>query len=235
MTDSREVRETLDPVAEFGKRIDRLRREGAYDHWRGAYVAWAEATEGLKLNAIVGEALSASVTAPTVAGHETLTAVEQNIDYAGLPAWQRDMLHDVRAKLDAGQLDGPHHGRMNRAWKALDRIVAIDKFDRWLERYKAEGLYDRPSNTPWTEVPEARKVSAIVGLAQHEGPPGAYAVAAIEREVDYGKLPPWRREALEGLRAAGCGPARGRPAPRFARPRQLRIEARRVRGPYRGS
>ena len=65
-----------------------------------------------------------------------------------------------RPKLDAGQLDGPHHGRMDRAWKALDRIVAIDKFDRWLERYKAEGLYDRPSNTPWTEVPEARKVSA---------------------------------------------------------------------------
>jgi hypothetical protein len=43
-------------------------------------------------------------------------------------------------------------------------------------------------------------VSAIVGLAQQNGPPGAHALAAIEREVGYGRLSPWRREALEGLR-----------------------------------
>jgi hypothetical protein len=90
---------------------------------------------------------------------------------------------------------------MDRAWHAVDRVVNVEKFDRSLEQYKAEGLYGHPQRTPWLVVPESEKVSAIVGLARHEGPPGAHVLAAIERDEDYEKLPPWRREALEALRA----------------------------------
>ena len=49
-------------------------------------------------------------------------------------------------------------------------------------------------------MPEGVKVRVLVDLSQVHGPPGAYVLEAIEREVDYGQLPSWRREALEGLR-----------------------------------
>jgi hypothetical protein len=39
-----------------------------------------------------------------------------------------------------------------------------------------------------------------VDLAQEAGPPGAYVVAVIGREVDAERLPPWRRDMLEELR-----------------------------------
>ena len=106
-----------------------------------------------------------------------------------------------------GSLDGlptvkREHGPQPE--EALDRIVGVERFDRWLERYKADGLYNhRPRNTPWSEVPEARKVSALIGRARHDGPPGTHVLAVIEREVDYGKLPAWRRTALEGFAAPG--------------------------------
>jgi hypothetical protein len=41
----------------------------------------------------------------------------------------------------------------------------------------------------------------MMGIQWEAGPPGAYTLAAIEREVDYGKLPQWRREALEWVRS----------------------------------
>jgi hypothetical protein len=49
-------------------------------------------------------------------------------------------------------------------------------------------------------VPDDVKIQVIVELAEVAGPPGAYTLEAIFREVDRSKLPPWRREALDGLR-----------------------------------
>lgn len=202
MPTSNDDRQAADPAAAFRGRLAGLRAEGAYDRWSGSHVPWDRAPEPLKLAAIIRTAVSASVTTGPVSGAETLAAVDREVDPAGLPAWQREMLGDVRARLAAGELDGPHRGRvMDLAWSALDRIAARDDFDGWLEKYKADGLYARPRNTPWADVPEPDKVSAIVGLAWQEGPAGAHALATIEREVDYGRLPPWRRAALEGLRA----------------------------------
>jgi hypothetical protein len=54
---------------------------------------------------------------------------------------------------------------------------------------------------PWAGRPEAEKVRVIVDHALETAAPGAYTLAVIGREVDDAGLPPWRREALEGLRA----------------------------------
>ena len=202
MPESQEGREQAETLGTFDARIEKMKQDGVYSHVLGREIPWAEATELSKVDAITWAALSVSLNGPAVPGGDTLAAVERNVDYDGLPPLQRDMVRDVRQKFDAGHLPGPNPDRgMDRTWKALNWIVGIDKFDRELERYKAEGLYDRPQNTPWAEVPESKKVSALVGLARHDGPPGAHALGAIEREVDYGQLPAWRREALEGLRA----------------------------------
>jgi hypothetical protein len=104
MVESKEVQEQDVAVAAFGARVENLRREGAWDHELGEPVPWAEAPEPLKLRAIIGEALSVSVSIPTVSGAETLAAVERNVAYGGLPAWQQEMLRDVRQRIDDGQL-----------------------------------------------------------------------------------------------------------------------------------
>jgi hypothetical protein len=70
-------------LAGFGERIERLRRDGPWDSERGERIPWAEATEALKLGAIVGEALSVSVRGPNVSGAETLAAVERNARMEG--------------------------------------------------------------------------------------------------------------------------------------------------------
>jgi hypothetical protein len=48
--------------------------------------------------------------------------------------------------------------------------------------------------------PEGDNVRDLIDLAQVAGPPVDYILSVIEREVDTGKLPPWRKKALEGLR-----------------------------------
>jgi hypothetical protein len=202
MAESREVRDVADLLGAFDERIEKLSTDGVYSHELRREIPWAEATELNKVEAIVWVAQSVSREGPAVPGAYTLGAIERNVDFGGLPSPQREMLLEVRAKIDTGALPGADAARgMDRAWSALNWITGIDKFDRWLETYKADGLYNRPKNTPWADVPEAKKVNAIVGLACQESVPGAYALAAIEREVDYDKLSPWRRAALEGLRA----------------------------------
>jgi hypothetical protein len=202
MPGERKVQGPEDTIAAFQARIDGLRQDGVYSQETGEKIPWAEATEESKVASIVWETLRASMSDPALPGEQALVAIERCVDYDKLPPLQREMLQDVREQLDAGQLAAEHQGsRMDRTWISLNWITGIETFERWLERYKAEGLYDLPSNIPWAEVPETEKVSSLVGLASHDGPPGEHALAAIEREVDYDRLPPWRRQALEGIRA----------------------------------
>ena len=80
-------------------------------------------------------------------------------------------------------------------------VTGESKHFRYRQR---ELLYAGPGKTtPWGVVPDAKKVSAIIGLAKHSGVhvPGARTLEAIEREVDYDALPLWRRKALETIRA----------------------------------
>jgi hypothetical protein len=185
MAESHEIEQQADPIAAFDDRVEKMQRDGVYSHVLGKEIPWAEASPLNKVDAITWAALSVSLKGPAVPGGHALASIERNVDYDGLPPLQREMLRGVRQQLDTGYLPGPLPDRgMDRTWKALNWIVGVDKFDRWLDRYKAEGLYDRPKNIPWAEVPESKKVSALVGLAHHDGPPGAHALAAIEREVD---------------------------------------------------
>ena len=88
---------------------------------------------------------------------------------------------------------------------ALGRIVGVGQFEQMIEWMKDK------EDRPWAEVPDDMKVSVLVDAAVEAGPPGDYALRAIEREVDYGKLSLWRREAMEGLHAeARTGRARWR-------------------------
>ena len=129
-----------------------------------------------------------------VPGAAKLEAVERNIDYAALPAVQREMLEDLRARLDAGQLEGAQTDHKDLVGMGLARVVGVGEFEQGLKWCKEE------EDRPWAEVPEGVKVRVPVDLSQVHGPPGAYVLEAIKREVDYGQLPSWRREALEGLR-----------------------------------
>jgi hypothetical protein len=98
----------MSPGARGSKRkIEELRRDGVCSHELGQKVAWAEATELNKVAGIVWTALSVSLKGPAVQGADTLAAIEREIDYGGLPPLQREMLLDVRAKVDAGALSGP--------------------------------------------------------------------------------------------------------------------------------
>jgi hypothetical protein len=192
----------IEVSATFLERIERLQLEGAYDQSRGATVPWDEAAARVKLDSILWAALQTSLAGAPPPGGELLAAVDRHVDPDGLSPPQRDMFRDVRASFDAGHLDGMDSGgRMGSAYHALSWIAGIEDFDRWLDKYKQDGLYGRPNNTPWADVAEVEKVHAIVGMAQREKPPGDYALAAIEREVDYASLPEGRREALESLRS----------------------------------
>jgi hypothetical protein len=134
------------------------------------------------------------LTVIAVPGTVALEQIERNVAYSGLPAVQREILQDLRAKLDAGQLDGPQPDRKDLVGMGLARVVGVGHFEGMVQAAK-EG-----NREPWAERPEAAKLSLLVDLAQEAGPPGAYTLSVIEREVDYDRLPPWRREMLEGLR-----------------------------------
>ena len=191
MADSQDGRGQAEAAAAFDSRIEELRREGVNTYAPlGGKTPWAETTETRKLEEIVWDSWTVSH-GSTVPGVAALAAIEREVDYAGLPAVQREMLQDLRARLNAGQFGG----EQDLAGMALARIVGVGEFEGMLTSWKES------DDRPWAEVPEAVKVRVIVDVAQQAGPPGAYTLAVIEREVDYSKLPPWRREAMEGLRA----------------------------------
>ena len=205
---SSEDRGQADLVSDFGARIETLKRGGVPSYPPlERRKPWAQTPEREKLEAIVWESttvwLGAGSFRPDADGHAviavpgtaTLTAVEEHVDYAGLPPVQREMLEDLRAKLHAGQLGGADANGKDLVAMGLARVVGVGHFDEMLQAAKES------KDRPWAEVPEADKVPLIVDMAQEAGPPGTYVLAAIERDVDYGKLPSWRRGALEGLRA----------------------------------
>jgi hypothetical protein len=183
-------------VAAFHSRIETLRKEGIYKDYLDDRLPWAKATASDKLEEIVMAAQYASPNdRPTVPGAETLQVITREVDETGLAAIERDMLRDVRTRIEAGQLDGPHpKHNMDRAWMALREIVAVDEFEWRLEAHKEGDRW-------WDWLPEDRKAGMIVEIGLESGAPGTHALAAIEREVDYDRLSPWRREAMQELRS----------------------------------
>lgn len=191
-----------DRIARFRESIERLQREGVFGHGRHDTVPWGEASAGTRLDGLLWAALDPGASGPPLPDDELMNAVDRHVDAAGLSPAQRERLDLVRAAFAAGRLDGGDpSGHRNAAYDALRAVAGIEHFERGVEQYKRDGLYNRPANTPWADVPEAKKVDALVGLAEQEHPPGTYALAAIEREVDYSRLPEGRRAAFEGLRA----------------------------------
>ena len=208
MADSRHERAVDDLAVDFGARIEGLRRDGVPSYPPlGGRTPWAEAPEAEKLEQIVWESMSVWLGAksfdPGAAGPEVISlpgavaleAVERHVDYAGLPEAQRAQLVELRARLDAGQFAGPPTGHKDPVADGLQRAVGVGHLEDMLQAAK-EG-----DGRPWAVRPEAEKVKDIVGLSAETAAPGGYTLAVIEREVDYAGLPPWRREALEGLRA----------------------------------
>jgi hypothetical protein len=194
MADTRDDQKQVEAVSEFEATIAALRYQGVYSHAFETYKPWEDVPETQKLGEILMESWSSS-NGYSVPGTVALAAIERNVDYAGLPAVQRELLLDLRTKLDAGQLDEPLPGRKDAVVTALTRIHGIEQFEAMLERRKQE------DELPWRELSEADKVIVMMGIAWEAGSPGAYTLAAIQREVDYGKLPSWRREALETVRS----------------------------------
>lgn len=192
-------------IADFHARIEGLKRDGVPSYPPlGGRVPWPEAPETSKLAWIIWESTNVwtgaeSTDAGTgppvirVPGRVALEVVERYVDYAGLLAAQRERLEALRTGLDAGRLGGEWPGGEDPVALGLARAVAIGTFEEGLKALKANG--DRP----WSEVPEDVKVRVLVELATEAGPPGAYALEAIAREVDPARLPVWRREALAGL------------------------------------
>ena len=186
-----------DRVAKFGEWIDEQRRKNA-----GA--DWARATEEEKLGEMYWESCSVS-DGLTVPGPALLAAIERNIDYAGLPSVQRDMLKDLRGRLDAGQFSGSPAENSDAVGAALSGIVDAGFFEESLREARDS------TDEPWSEIPEDRKVGRIIGMALDSGAwaswdydgltPGGHVLATIERDVDYGKLSPWRRQGLKSLRS----------------------------------
>ena len=194
---SPEDRQRPDVIAAFGERIASLKQEEVYVRNDGRMIPWAEAAEPHKLALIFREAQVVSPPdAACVTGAVALEAVEREINYAELLPVQREMLLDLRTQIDAGQLAGQESpGGADRAWLALGRIAGVGEFESMLEPYKTE-----VDVLPWSALAENVKVRVLLDLAQVAGPPGEYTLAAIEREVDYAKLPSWRRTALEAMR-----------------------------------
>jgi hypothetical protein len=200
-----DARERL--VADFAARVEGLRRDGvpAYPPL-GNTLPWEQATEERKLENIVWESMIVRLEAesfdPGAAGPRVISlpgavaleAVERHVDYAGLPAAQRELLQDLRAGLDTGRFNTPPSGHRDLLVDGLGRVVGVGHLEGMLQAAR-EG-----EGRSWAGRPEAEKVKAIVGQSVETAAPGGYTLAMIEREVDYSGLPPWRREALEGLR-----------------------------------
>jgi hypothetical protein len=193
-------------IADFVARIEQLRREGVLSYEEDRKTPWAEISETHKLEFIVEAAqkvwLPTEKFAPGAAGPEViavpgvaaLEAVENNIDYGKLPPAQRELLLDLRVMIDTGEFIGDRPDRKDLTALALGRIVGVGRYEETF------GWWKERDDTPWAEVPEADQVWMLAGMAADMGPPGRYTLGVIEREVEYGALPPWRREALVELR-----------------------------------
>ena len=111
MVEALEVGEKDDRVAAFEERIAKLQRDGV-----GAYpplghrTPWADATEQHKLEEIVWESWTVSH-GSSVAGRDALAVIERDVDHAGLPTEQRELLQDLRARVDAGEFVEPFRTR----------------------------------------------------------------------------------------------------------------------------
>ena len=166
--------------------------------------AWETATEEEKLRNIFWQSC-AELNGATIPGSAVLDAIERNVDYADLPVVQQEMLRDLRAKLDDGRVDlATANENEDLAGKMLERIVDAGFFEQSLT---AEKNRREPA---WSGISEDIKVRRIIEIAHDSGAwtdwdgygttPGIHVLETIEREVDYAKLAPWRREGLEGLR-----------------------------------
>jgi hypothetical protein len=208
MVDTLKEQLQADLVAAFRARIEALRREGVPSFPPpGGRTPWAEAPELDKLEAI--ESVSANVSPRDVdspdgsegleiirvPGVTVLAEVEAHVDYARLPAVQRDMLEALRRRLDAGPPGDAQPDRKDFVAMRLARIVGVGHLDRMVQTAKESDV------RPWAGMPEAEKARVLVDLAAEAGAPGGYALRVVEREVDYDLLPPWRRAALAELRA----------------------------------
>jgi hypothetical protein len=196
-----EDRRRADLIVEFVERIATWRKEDVASKW-------VKMSEEDKLRGIYWE----SNTVPD--GAATLAAIEANVDYAGLPAFQREMLRDLRGRLDAGEFDGSQAENPDPASTDLLRIVDTGFFEQSLRIAKQN------KDGAWAKTPDDQKVGRLIEMARESGAwtdwdgygstAGAYVLAAIEREVDYAKLSPWRRDGLQRLRreldgAGGAG------------------------------
>jgi hypothetical protein len=194
-------------IADFDGRIAILQREGVPSYPPlGGRKPWATAPETDKLEQIVWESMNVWLSDKStgtgdpafaviaVPGAAALEAVERHVDYAGLPAVQREMLQDLRAGLDAGQFGGPPPKHKDAVADALERVVSVGHFDRMVQDAKESELW------PWAEISADRKMWELMNLAAEAWPPVAYTLAVIEREVDVAQLTPGRKQALEGVR-----------------------------------
>ena len=196
MAESHEDRGRADRLAEFSAWIEEWRRKGADSEG-------AKSTEEEKLRKLFWESCTVS-NGFTVPGADVLAAIERNVDYAGLPAVQREMLEELRARLDARQFDGPQAEQRDVVGPVLSQAVDAGFFEESLRIAKES------QERPWAEIPEDRKVRQLIEMARDSGAwvdwdfdgttPGTHVLDTIEREVDYAKLSPWRREGLERLR-----------------------------------
>src|SRR5271157_1223867 len=195
MADLQDRRKQDEAVAAFHSQIEELRRDGIYVNYLDNRVPWVEAPEALKFGEILRAAQYAPPDdGPTVPGSVTLRVIEREVGEAGTTAVEREMLRGVRARIAAGELDGPHPKHdMDRAWMALRDIVAAGEFEGMLETLTQEGGL-------WAPISEDHKAGMIVNLGLAAGSPGTHTLAAIEREVDYDGLSPFRREALQDVR-----------------------------------
>jgi hypothetical protein len=162
----------VDRLAEFEARIAQLRGDRIDSPDRRWITPWADLAETHKLYRIVWESWTEWHGSP-VPGAEALSAIERNVDYAGLPDHQREMLQNLRARLDAGQLAEPLPGHRDRVEMALSYIVGSAEFEEGLRSLKEN------RDLPWAELPENVKVNVLRDM-EHRVDPAA--LAAIEKE-----------------------------------------------------
>jgi hypothetical protein len=183
------------------------RRIAEFKHWivqwreRDGGSDWAEATEEEKLEQMLFESCTLTQ-GTTVPGAAVLAAIERNIDYAGLPVVQQTMLRDLRARLDVGEAYLAN--KEDLVGNVLQQIVDTGFLEQWL---RAEKNSEEPR---WSGISEDDKVWRIIAIANESGmwapwggdgtASGNHVLETIEREVDYAKLAPWRREGLKALR-----------------------------------
>lgn len=174
----------------------------------------AEWREVKKLELIVEDAWWASGRfGKTIPGVAVLGAVERHVDYAGLPAAQREMLQDLRAGLEAGRLGETRPDGKDDVAIGLERVVVagralrLAELEAHVEDFKRSGVTDdRGRRWAWQQISEGEKLDRIwpeIEDLRLTTEPKAYEVIGIE--VDIRGLPEEQRRTFEGDRAAAWG------------------------------